>query len=428
MQRHPRRTRWIIRLVFMLVLFGVGEFSVRSMGFKPGWLYRGWFIKEVDSLKVLQGYQTDERGITVIDTALCEGIEQRIRDRYIITPDDRQLWYEEGNLSGEVSLLSDSYVKLLDKEAQWPFAQEIQRIQSIPHSQRSAFEQMLWHFAFHPVNDYGFHSIPFQRHDPSRRSILLLGDSFMYGKTCDNYTQSTAHLLLAKGYEVWNTGISATDPAQYLAIAQWLIPALHPDYVVIEFYLGNDVFYYCREVSPDKPLLYETNAGIVFASPEGVFLPDPQMAYDHMIARHMMPNRDAYFLNRVMSWSAGTTQLWLIMRNNGFFKNQLHPEPFPGYQKQVDAVKTDYPCSLNDIKEIFRIAKENGAEPIMSIIPVKGSQSQDPISELPELSQFPYIYPPNLSRSDYHEDGHYVASGHQKNAEILLKNIKPPLK
>lgn len=398
------------------------------MGYKPGWIYRGYFIREVDSVIVLKGYRVDERGIEVMDTSLRPMIEGRIARKEMISTQELNEWYLNSTYSAEVNLLSDYYVEAMHEFSDWPFATELSRIKHIPEGSRTQFETMLWDFAHHPVNAQGFHSIPFTRHDSTRKSILLLGDSFMFGHTCDNFTQSTAQILLANGYEVWNTGISAADPAQYRAIAEWLIPELKPDYVVTNFFMGNDIIHYCREVKPNIPMLYETNAGVIFTCPEGEYILDPQLAYSHMINRHKLPQTDKRLLNRMMSWSAGTTQLWEIMRKNGFFKGQQYPEPIPGYFDKIAQHKTEYPCSLNDIKEIEKLAKENGTTPLLMIIPWRGKHGRDPIRDLPELKDFEYHFSPDISGADYHSDGHYNMAGHTKHARDIMALIGPPQK
>ena len=113
----------------------------------------------------------------------------------------------------------------------------------------------------HPLNEEGFRSISFDFKDTSRTSILLIGDSFTWGLNARPKTNSFSDRLLARGYVVYNAGIIGTDPAQYLTVARKYIPLLKPDFVVVNYYEGNDQMFTIRESVSEHPANYTTTAG-----------------------------------------------------------------------------------------------------------------------------------------------------------------------
>ena len=66
-----------------------------------------------------------------------------------------------------------------------------------------------------------------------KKKVLMLGDSFLYGHSAENFTSSFANNLLAKGYYVYNTGISGADVTQYKAIADKYIPIIPMKEIII---------------------------------------------------------------------------------------------------------------------------------------------------------------------------------------------------
>ena len=250
----------------------------------------------------------------------------------------------------------------------------------------------------------------------------------MFGHSCENFTDATANLLLTEGYEVWNTGISATDPAQYLQAAKWLIPKLKPDYVITHFFMGNDLFYFCREPQPYQPVLYETNAGNIYSCPEGVYVHSAEEAYALTLSSHQLPNQDTRWFNWLCAKTSVTTQIWHKLRNMGWIESQKPEGPWESYRDEVNKAHTTDICSFRQIQEIDDLAKENGAQHILMIIPDFTDIHVDPTMKIPDLSSFPYHIPPNLNSRDYHRDGHYIETGHQKNTETILNLIDKPLK
>ena len=118
----------------------------------------------------------------------------------------------------------------------------------------------LWQPPFH-INGDGFRSPEFSASYPQHPSILLLGDSFAWGCSANPITISFADLLRDAGYVVYNTGIPGAGPTQYEAIAETYIPRLHPDFVIVTFFMGNDFLEKPDPMIPNHNLYHITNAG-----------------------------------------------------------------------------------------------------------------------------------------------------------------------
>jgi lysophospholipase L1-like esterase len=119
------------------------------------------------------------------------------------------------------------------------------------------------------VNQDGFRGTPLQPASAVHTSIMLIGDSFVWGASAKPLSNSFADLLAADGFQVFNLGIPGTGPTQYRALAERYVPQVKPDYVIVVLYLGNDIKP-PDPLTPNHPLYYVTNAGWLQAhSPAG---------------------------------------------------------------------------------------------------------------------------------------------------------------
>ncbi len=85
------------------------------------------------------------------------------------------------------------------------------------------------------TDDYGF------RNDPiiASPNLLLLGDSF----TCAVNTQDKdtyAQILINEGVSLYNAGMDGTGTCHQAYILKDILEHIHPDVIVLNFYLGND--------------------------------------------------------------------------------------------------------------------------------------------------------------------------------------------
>ncbi len=143
------------------------------------------------------------------------------------------------------------------------------------------------------INEGGFRSPDFSKLDSTKKKILLIGDSFTWGMSACPVTDNCFVDLVRNetNFEVINTGIPAADPVQYSLLAQKYIPKLKPDYVMVMFFTGNDIMKQDREVIPNEPFYYYTNAGAILADMDGIHFKNAQAAYNYFV-------NDKYYLHQ----------------------------------------------------------------------------------------------------------------------------------
>ncbi len=103
-----------------------------------------------------------------------------------------------------------------------------------------------------PGKDYGYglggNSLGYPGNDfvrekvPGTMRIAALGDSFAVGPVvpfADNYLTRLQDLI--PGVEVYNFGVSAAGPREYLAILRRDVWRFNPDIVLISIFIGNDI-------------------------------------------------------------------------------------------------------------------------------------------------------------------------------------------
>lgn len=98
------------------------------------------------------------------------------------------------------------------------------------------------------INSLGLRDREFEKYPPAgSERILLLGDSFAYGygvEASETFPKQWEQKLNSQGLravEVVNAGVPSYDLWQEVKLARRLIPKLHPDRMVIAFFMGNDV-------------------------------------------------------------------------------------------------------------------------------------------------------------------------------------------
>ncbi|MFN8286860.1 MAG: hypothetical protein U0V74_08925 [Chitinophagales bacterium] len=150
------------------------------------------------------------------------------------------------------------------------------------------------------INKDGFRGKEFTELDSSKKKVLFIGDSFTWGMSASPFQDSSFCDILGRetNYEIINTGIPAADPTQYEEIAKEFVPALKPDYVVVVFFMGNDLMKWEREVIPGRQFYYWTNAGAILADIDGKHFNSAQEAYNYLVS-------DKYFLKNPAHWYEG---------------------------------------------------------------------------------------------------------------------------
>ncbi len=296
---------------------------------------------------------------------------------------------------------------------------ELQKVYNriIADGPRSELDSAIVQYVQGPINTDGFRSIAFRNYKGAVK-VLFIGDSFTWGHSAKKIGNSFADILLARGFAVFNTGVSGADPSQYLAIARQYIPALKPDVVVVNFFMGNDVMYDYRPVKAGFPILYETNAGSLYSYYEGREFSSAQQAYD--FARHTVAIPANTGFNRMCSYTALSSLLWSALYKNGF----IHPV-FEGDVGAPANHEHSVPFSNAQIDSIQTLAVENGARFKLVVIPMVMNDSLErPSTVFGLLNTTPYIVSP-VGRQDYDPaDGHFTSHGHALYAHFLEGLLK----
>ena len=392
----------LLFLAISFCCFILLEASLRMFHMYPGqYIYSPYFHK-VNELKEYRGFIGDSNGIFKVDTNISEQIENYVDRHYpffqlFLTHDF------ERDILGVYRDFKDNRIRFVKNN----FTQHLNEIQN--KNEHSKLDDALCEYIKSPINEEGFFSIPFINFHSEHTKVLLLGDSFTWGHSASHKTYSFANELLAKNYIVYNTGISGADVTQYLAIAQAYIPILKPDVVILNFYLGNDVSYYSRVLTPYIPLFYSTNAGNLYSYKNGVLFKTKQEAYDRILKHTTIPNKT--WFDRLCSKTSVGSQMWRILLNYKLVESS------PILNSLIN--ETSKPACNDEIMKIQKICSMYQTEFVLSVIP-------DYLNADTSVSDFPFLFE-NLSyvnspvpKEFYSSsDGHFNNEGHQEYAKFL---------
>jgi lysophospholipase L1-like esterase len=404
----------------LLLALGIAEVGLRCAGIQPGKLYTSRWFHEVDTLRAVKGFMADSNGIFRVSNEARVWIDSVIdaeKDNVKYTT-NRQV---EADLAHEVYSLNFEYLQLIHGQVSNPLAKYVVQIKTKIGISES--DNVILNYIHHPVNEDGFRSIAFLPYNSQKKKILLIGDSFTWGHSALDITNSFADHLLARGYVVYNAGISGADAAQYLALAEKLIPKLKPDYVVVNFYLGNDVIYFDRKPEPFIPIFYSTNAGNLISSPQHRYFYTAEEAYRFTIESTYVPK--STFLGRLSYRSALVTLPYSVAAKFGF--SFTYPAGYTTYYEEVAKAKLNVPAANDQIASLERIAKSNGAKFAVTIIPSINRFGRfthpDDFSGL--FTHQLYFYPTSLTFDHYNpEDGHFNDLAQPVYADFIEKVIK----
>jgi hypothetical protein len=217
-------------------------------------------------------------------------------------------------------------------------------------------------------------------------------------------------------------GITFTDPAQYLAIAERYISLLKPDIVVVNFFMGNDIFYFKRIPMPyNPPVFYTTNAGFINGCPDGIYFHSAMEAYTFVYDNYRIPAEDNLF-NSFCSKTAIGTLLWKALKTKGYVTTSLNK--YKEYYKKAEAMKTKNPYSRVQIDSIKYIAERNNCNFLLIAIPNLQQHTNvlRSAGDVEGLFNGLNYYVPKVTIQDYSaEDGHYNDKGHKKHADLQTR-------
>lgn len=395
----------------LLIALFLAEGMLRFRGYQPGFKTRLRNFRQVNALITLEGYESDSNGITKISQGARAFICNELKTKNSL----RQMTPRSSRQAIEVYSIGRDFMQLRDSAYSSPFKTFLENLSRSSGPEEKDFIEAVRNYVRCPINSDGFKSIEFRKYDTKRKSILLLGDSFTWGNSARNKTGCFADLLLTRGYAVYNSGINGADPAQYLQIARVFVPRLKPDFVIANFYTGNDAIYFERKPQPYMPLFYCTNAGYLISCPDGVYFHDAREAYDYTLSLYLIAD-DGTLLNKLCRKTVITTLLWNVLnKSKADFASARH-QPGSG---TVQYYPTPY--SNEELRQIRKISERHGAIFLLIAIPaVKEGRLLMP-QDVPGLfEEMEYFIPPVTMRHYLQRiDGHYNEEGHAIHAAFI---------
>lgn len=383
------------------------------MGYQKGVIITSPWFKSVDKLSSLRGYYTDKEGIFKISPEAADIVAERIKES---APDCNQA----GEVPEIFSLACESK-KITTGQINNEFSRAYFRI--LKKQSRSPLEEAYLSYVTRPINHQGFRSIEFKKMPTSAKKVLLLGDSFTWGHTTQNKSDAFADILLARGYTVYNAVITGADSAQYLALAKTLIPELKPDVVIVNFFLGNDVSYFKRELVPGLPIFFCTNAGNLYSFNDGISFQNKESAYEFILRNFSIPKENNTF-NYLMAQSRITTLIWKILYNarKVGLRNKIDQELW----KKADSLRYPEPYSNVEMKEIKKIADQYKSKLFIISIPdyLDPNYNRTTKSFYGLFQNIEYFDSPISADLYNKKDGHFNDYGHLAFADFLQTLIE----
>jgi lysophospholipase L1-like esterase len=404
-----RKSDFKIYISVIFVLLIICELILRIFHFQPGIHTRYKHFQPVSNLWTYKSFVADKNGILRVSSDVANEVSMRIFNN---DPNYSQKEY------GEIYGLIKENIELKNRITRNALGTFYYR--TLKKKKKNDLDSAIINYISNPINSDGFRGIEMKKYNVNKESILLLGDSFAWGHSAMPKSNSFADLLLTKGYIVYNTGISATDVTQYLVIAREYIKKLKPDFVIVNFYLGNDITYYQREVIPFHPVFYCTNAGNIYYFYDGKYYMTKEEAYNFVLKQITIPG-DVCILNKIMSKSVITSLCWGIL-------NKTTLIPFLN-EKHVEHSKYKNPYCNIELMEIESLCNENGSKFILSSIPELYYSTSKFAKNVPNLFTGLKHYEMKVEKSDYNlDDGHFNVQGHRKYAAFLDRIIKSKMK
>jgi hypothetical protein len=254
------RASWkqsLLVITSAVLTFTLCELALRRFGYKPGLIHGRTDFSYNDSLRLSNTYITDSFGIMRFSPNAINAVDSAIK----AAKSDKTTHpnFTDNSLQ---SLVKD-YLLPPDESQFTAFINS-----GAASNDTDKFMAILKYYLNNPLNADGFRSVPFNAQCKGKKKVLLIGDSFAYGFSARPITESFYDKLLMNGkYLVYNGGITSTDPVQYLQVARRYIPEIKPDYVLVSFFMGNDILYYPREPIPFQFAQYPVDNLFITANP-----------------------------------------------------------------------------------------------------------------------------------------------------------------
>ena len=421
------RPKWYKRILRIdtvpnwFLILCIAEMALRIYGWEPGEVFINKYFTRVSELVEKTDYQTDEDGIMVISE---EG--QRLAATGFWEGEFKKAYGHDSTFSGSVHSTWRHYRDLRQGNTKTEYSLMIDSLYKLDDSLLTDYDRALINTLKEPINRDGFRSVAFRNYPSKRKKVLLIGDSFTFGYSADGWTNSFADVLTTRGYDVFNAGITGTDPPQYLAVAKKYIPILQPDVVVTNIYLGNDVIHYRREVSPDYPIYYGTNAGVVMACPTSECISGADSVYQFYIREnYIAAGEHVGWLESFLSKSVIGTVFWKGMKYFGWL-GRVSSTPNQAYWERNLGTRSEEPVTEEYLSGIEELCQESGAGFLCMVIPTNDDLQPDLDAKFPGLfKEMEYVLPSyEANHYDTGYDGHFNDQGHAYHAEILDSLIR----
>lgn len=279
------------------------------------------------------------------------------------------------------------------------------------------------------VNDEGYNdrdSFGTLNDDASPR-LLLLGDSYTWGLSAD-VGQGWAELVEAtfegEGGRVWNTGISASGTNQALAVAEYALPLLKPDVVVLGFYIGNDF----------RDNLYPIGSWLAFER-EGKPIKLNRYLLDENLRPRLMSERELFFASygtrpptNALERAMRSTRLGTMTLNA--LDNLTRPRP----TQDTRAITLD--ATRQPLARLLRLTESAGAKLLVLAIPAPtqlgrtDESYQNFLALETELGLRVLHVDEELTARDYapFPDDHWNNDGHSKAATAVITCVRALLR
>lgn len=232
-----------------------------------------------------------------------------------------------------------------------------------------------------------------------------------------------------------NFGVGGSDLIQYRQLAVKYVPELKPNLFILFFYLGNDICYYRRKVSPGIPNYYVLKdyewidariTPYLGQYPESTNHKSAIDAYNFQINNFTLWGKDVNFFEKGIRNSAVFSKIYL--ESNILFKKLWWGLSNP---KKNDRVQLTNQILL----EIDSICKKNNTE--LLVIPIPSPKDVNKQVNLKESYEalfegmdyaFPHIEKFNLSDFDGPKaQNHFLNSGHLKFYRFSKEQIQKRL-
>lgn len=309
-----------------------------------------------------------------------------------------------------------------DLRPNWLYFQPVDSLYVIPQFRSSKdgvliADSAYWAMQGVYVNNEGFRTINFSALDRTKRSVMVIGDSFTWGLSASPIQDSSFCDLLTRysDLEIINFGIPAADPVQYSLIADKYINGIHPDYVFVMFFTGNDIMRQDRKVVKGQEAYFWTNAGGIYADIDGYHFDSAQSAYQYLATKKYYLSNPSVWYEKIIASSS------LLSR---FYAGRFRIKE----KVEAESARKDPYYTLQYLYRIKKAAKDNNVPLKFILIPEKKDLDKNLSEYYKALLKDAYLQEnwlvPSYKESFYTEypDGHWNNQGHV-NMALYLTDI-----